>query len=110
MESSCSSRTRQRPNFLSQLPNRATRVGNLISPLARHRDFILAVGLFVTTFLVYAPAWNGGLIWDDDLHITRPELRSLHGLARIWTDPAAAPQYYPLLHTLFWVEYRMWDG
>ena len=74
------------------------------------RNWLYALALVVATFLVYSPAWNGQPIWDDEIHITRPELRSLHGLGRIWTDPAAAPQYYPVLHTLFWAEYRMWDG
>jgi protein O-mannosyl-transferase len=74
------------------------------------RDWLLALALIVITFLCYAPAWNGQPIWDDEIHITRPELRSLNGLARIWTDPSAAPQYYPVLHTLFWLEYKLWDG
>ena len=74
------------------------------------RNWLFALGLLVTTILVYSPAWNGQPIWDDEIHITRPELRAAHGLTRIWTDPSATPQYYPILHTLFWLEYRMWDG
>jgi tetratricopeptide (TPR) repeat protein len=66
--------------------------------------------LVVTTLLIYQPAWNGKPIWDDEIHLTPPQLRSLHGLARIWTDPAAAPQYYPVLHTIFWLEDKLWDG
>lgn len=75
-----------------------------------HRNWLFGIGLVVTAFLVYQPAWNGKPIWDDEIHITQPELRSLHGLARIWTDPAAAPQYYPLLHTIFWIEYKLWGA
>ena len=56
----------------------------------------------------YLPAWNGTPIWDDDAHLTKPELRSLEGLAKIWTQPGATQQYYPLVHTLFWVEHRLW--
>ena len=37
----------------------------------------------LATFLVYLPAVNGGRLWDDDAHITAPELRSLHGLYQI---------------------------
>jgi Tfp pilus assembly protein PilF len=66
--------------------------------------------LVVATTLAYQPAWNGKPIWDDDIHITSAELSSLHGLGRIWTDPAAAPQYYPLLHTVFWIEHKLWDA
>jgi protein O-mannosyl-transferase len=74
------------------------------------RDWLFALALLFITFLVYAPAWNGQPIWDDEVHLTRPELRSVNGLARIWTEPSVAPQYYPLLHTLFWVEDKFWDG
>ena len=59
-------------------------------------------------FLVYQPAWQGGFIWDDDAHVTRAELRSWHGLYRIWFDMGATQQYYPLLHSAFWVEHRLW--
>jgi len=35
-------------------------------------------------------------------------LRSLHGLWRIWFDLGATQQYYPLLHSAFWLEHRIW--
>src|SRR5947209_5504269 len=73
------------------------------------RSWVFALVLIVVTFLVYKPAWNGQPIWDDEIHLTQPSLRSLGGLARIWTDPSAAPQYYPVLHTLFWLEDKLWD-
>jgi protein O-mannosyl-transferase len=60
------------------------------------------------TILAYQPAWHAGFIWDDDAHITAPELRSLHGLARIWTELGATQQYYPLVHSIFWVEHKLW--
>lgn len=72
------------------------------------RNWLFGLILIGATALAYQPAWNGRPIWDDDLHITPPELRSLHGLVRIWTEPAAAPQYYPLLHTVFWIEHKLW--
>jgi len=53
---------------------------------------------------------NAGFIWDDDAHVTRPALRTLHGLWRIWFEPGATQQYYPLLHSLFWCEHRIWGG
>ena len=74
------------------------------------RHWLFGLILVIVTFLAYQPAWNGKPIWDDEIHITSPELRSTHGLARIWIDPAAAPQYYPLLHTVFWLEHKIWNG
>jgi protein O-mannosyl-transferase len=64
--------------------------------------------LVVITLLAYQPAWNGKAIWDDDGHITKPELRSLEGLGRIWIKPGATQQYYPLTHSVFWVEHKIW--
>jgi tetratricopeptide (TPR) repeat protein len=60
------------------------------------------------TLAAYLPALHGGLLWDDISHVTRPDLQSLHGLWRIWFDVGATQQYYPLLHTAFWLEHRVW--
>jgi len=65
--------------------------------------------LFLAAVLpAYLPAFRGGLLWDDDAHVTRPALRSIHGLWRIWFDVGATQQYYPLLHSAFWIEHRLW--
>jgi hypothetical protein len=52
------------------------------------RDWLWALFLVIVTMLAYLPAWNGTPIWDDNAHLTKPELRSLEGLARIWTQPS----------------------
>ncbi len=58
---------------------------------------------------VYAPALHGGFVWDDDVHISDNEaLRSGLGLARIWFEPGAVCQYYPLSFSAFWLEYHLW--
>jgi Flp pilus assembly protein TadD len=64
--------------------------------------------LFAAVGLAYQPVWHAGFIWDDDAHVTVPALRSWEGLGRIWCDPAATQQYYPLLHSAFWLEHRLW--
>jgi tetratricopeptide (TPR) repeat protein len=64
--------------------------------------------LVFVTLLAYLPAWNGKPIWDDDRHLTPAGLRSWDGLARIWTEPHATSQYYPLVHSVFWVEHKLW--
>src|SRR5690349_17912377 len=57
--------------------------------------------------VVYWPALRGGFIWDDDAHVTRADLRTLSGLFRIWFEPGATQQYYPLLHSAFWFEHKL---
>lgn len=56
----------------------------------------------------YLPALDGQFIWDDRAHLTHPQLRSLSGLWHIWFTPGATQQYYPLLHSVFWIQYRLW--
>ncbi len=64
--------------------------------------------IFLAALVSYWPALGGGTIWDDEGHITRPDLRSLTGLMRIWFEPGATQQYYPLLHSAFWLEHHLW--
>ena len=74
------------------------------------RNLAYGVLLLLVTVIAYVPALNGGLLWDDDGHVTKPELQSLHGLWRIWFDLGSTQQYYPLLHSAFWVEHRLWGN
>ena len=65
--------------------------------------------LLLITIVAYVPAITGGFVWDDDAYITENQtLRSLEGLYRIWFEVGAVPQYYPMVHTTFWVEYHLW--
>jgi len=68
----------------------------------------LLPALVVVTLGVYAPAWHGGVLWDDKGHLTAPALQSLAGLWRIWFDLGATQQYYPAVHSAFWVMHRLW--
>jgi protein O-mannosyl-transferase len=74
------------------------------------RPWLLSLLLVIATLIAYQPAWRGQPIWDDSGHLTKPELRSLGGLARIWTQLGATQQYYPLVHSVFWVEQRLWGN
>lgn len=64
--------------------------------------------IFSAVVLAYWPVLSAGFIWDDDGHVTPPDLRSLHGLWRIWFEVGATQQYYPVLHSAFWIEHRLW--
>jgi tetratricopeptide (TPR) repeat protein len=67
-----------------------------------------AVGIFAATLVAYAPVYRAGFIWDDDAHVTRPDLRDWSGLGRIWSSLTSTQQYYPVLHSAFWMEHRLW--
>ena len=68
-----------------------------------------AVALVLIVVVAYLPALRGQFIWDDDFHVVNCEpLRSLAGLGRIWFQPGATQQYYPLTWTSFWIDFHLW--
>ena len=72
--------------------------------------WLFAAILILAVALSYSPAWNGKPVWDDEAYITSPDLRSIEGLAQIWIKPGATLQYYPLVYSAFWLEYKIWGS
>jgi tetratricopeptide (TPR) repeat protein len=64
--------------------------------------------LLLVALVTYGPALQGDFLWDDAGHVTAPTLRSFDGLIRIWLEPGTTQQYYPLLHSAFWLEHQLW--
>ncbi len=79
------------------------------SAAMRYESYLVGVLLLILIAFAYYPALHGGMLWDDEAHVTKPELRSAVGLYRIWFDIGATQQYYPLLHSAFWVEHKLWS-
>lgn len=80
-----------------------------LRPASPARLFLPAAALLAVTFAAYLPAMRGDFLWDDDAHVSEtPTLTTPGGLGRIWLEPTAIPQYYPLVHTTFWIEHRLW--
>lgn len=78
--------------------------------MSRKKIISGAAAIIFLTLAVYIPAMQGGFIWDDDYYVTQNlTLRSLNGLKQIWWEIGATPQYYPLVHTTFWIEYHLWE-
>jgi hypothetical protein len=81
----------------------------MVKLTARTQARILGAFIVLATVVAYLPALRGGFVWDDDDHVTRNEtLVDLPGLRRIWLERGAVPQYYPLVHTSFWIERHLW--
>ncbi len=75
----------------------------------RWRVPLVMCAIFLAVLLAYIPAMQCGFVWDDDFHVTQNQtLRTVDGLRRIWLEIGATPQYYPLVHTTFWIEYHLW--
>jgi tetratricopeptide (TPR) repeat protein len=82
----------------------------MAAPAHRVSPRLLVLALFALTVLVYLPVLRCGFIWDDDAYVTEnPTLRDAHGLLRMWIVPRSIPQYYPLVHSLFWLEFHLWQ-
>jgi len=75
-------------------------------PLAS-QDVLAGALVLGATTIAYLPALRGGFVWNDSDYVTAPALRSLHGLSRIWFEVGATEQYYPLLHSAFWLQHRI---
>ncbi len=81
------------------------------SPLVDRRNrtyWLLLPALVAIVLVAYHPAWHGGVLWDDASHLTRSDLQSADGLRRIWFEIGATQQYYPVVHSVFWLEHRLW--
>jgi tetratricopeptide (TPR) repeat protein len=100
------------PARLQVRPRAPGRAAVADEPAVRRRrvaaEWAWGGGLFLLTVLAYGALWRAGFIWDDDGHVTPSALRSGSGLFRIWFEPGATQQYYPVLHSLFWLEHRLW--
>jgi protein O-mannosyl-transferase len=81
---------------------------NLHPSRTRWPDYVTLLGIVLLTIVAYYPALRGELIWDDDVHVAKQALHSMNGLRLIWIDPAATQQYYPLSHTVFWLQWLMY--
>ena len=68
-----------------------------------------ARALMAMVIAAYRPALDAEFIWDDETNVTNNEtLRSFDGLRQMWFVPQSIQQYYPLMYTTYWVEYRLW--
>ncbi len=73
------------------------------------KHWLFAAALVAAVFLAYQPAWQGGI----SLGRRRPRdpARSALGAGPLRASGSiagATQQYYPLLHSVFWVEHRLW--
>ncbi len=76
----------------------------------------MACVIVLVTLAVYIPAMRAGYVWDD-IHYVPDDpagrwgqlIHPSDGLVRIWTAEGTS-DYWPLTHTMFWVEWRLWGS
>lgn len=77
--------------------------------LSRCKNLVFLCIIALLIIAAYSSVFSAGFIWDDDDYVINNQLlRSLAGLGRIWFEPGATPQYYPLTFTLFWAQFQLW--
>ena len=70
-----------------------------------------AAGLVALVALAYAPALDGGFVWDDVAIVREPVLHAWSGLVDIWLSPRRLEReghYWPVVYTTFWLEHKLW--
>ena len=72
------------------------------------RAWLIGLLFMAAALLAYFPAWQGEPVFDDHDHLMTPELQTLDGLGRIWTEFGAVSQYYPVFHTGIWLQGALW--
>ncbi len=80
------------------------------TPPSRPKSWPTYALIFAAALVAYWPSLRGTLLWDDTSHVTAPALQSFKGLGRIWFSLGATQQFYPLLHSAFWLEHRIWGN
>jgi tetratricopeptide (TPR) repeat protein len=69
---------------------------------------VRGAGIVLLTLLVYLPALRGDFTWNDDTFLyDNPLIRADDGLYRFWCT-TQAPDYFPLVSTTLWLEWRLW--
>ncbi len=77
-----------------------------------HQNLLILFGsvLFILPIIAYIPATYCDFIWDDDVIVVFNNLlRSFEGLQKVWFQPGVTLQYYPMVHTVYWIGFHLWD-
>jgi tetratricopeptide (TPR) repeat protein len=71
---------------------------------------VAALTVAAAAVVVYLPTLHNEFVtWDDPDYITKNAyVTSPDGLAAIWNPRTKQQQYYPLVFSSYWVEYRLW--
>lgn len=66
-------------------------------------------GLVLIALITHLAAIRNGWLWDDGDNVTAcVPVQTWGGLAQIWTNPYLIQQYYPVIHSSFWLEHKLW--
>lgn len=89
----------------------ATAPSGLVAATGSPAGWLAAGALIFITLAAYWPVFRAGYVFDDDTYLTaNPLIPSPSGLRDIWLKPSASVQYYPLVFTTYWLEYRFWGS
>ncbi len=71
------------------------------------KHWVFAAALALAVLFVYQPAWHGGFLFDDDLHLLNNPVLQPGGLLRIWV-PGTYVNYWPVTSTAFRLQFELW--
>jgi len=83
--------------------------GQRLSSSSNHNIIFGIFFIVIVTLLAYSSIFSADFIWDDDAYVTENvHLLTANGLNKIWFSPGSTPQYYPLVFTIFWIQYHLY--
>ena len=71
------------------------------------KHWLFAAALVAAVFLAYQPAWQGGFIWDDDLHLLNNPVLKPGGLITTWI-PGSYVNYWPITALAYRLQFELW--
>src|SRR5579863_7345755 len=72
---------------------------------SRRQTLLGSAALVAMVLALYIQAFSGGFLPDDAINLSSNRtMYSFDGLRQMWFVPSSVQQYYPLVHTMFWVE------
>lgn len=96
----------KKKNLKSEAPPAPSAAAAEVAPESFERRLLKVLLIVMAGLFVYAPAFHGGWLWDDDQEITaNAVLPDPAGLVKIWKGETGA-DYFPLKATVQWVYFR----
>lgn len=94
----------------SSEPSRSVKVQpQKTSPANRKILLLQVLAIVAMTFWIFWPVMDGGWLWDDDSDISlNPVIHDPNGLWKIWFQPGALIDYYPIKASAQWLQWQLW--
>lgn len=90
-------------------PEKPSSPASAAPPVSNGVWLLQVIILVVATFWIFSPALDGAWLWDDGIDIPQnPVIQDPTGLWKIWFQPGALIDYYPIKASVQWMQWNLW--